>query len=139
MKLSVLALDYDGTIARDGVLEPAVRDAVAALRAQGIVVILVTGRILDDLRRVVRDLHFVDAVVGENGAVIEFPDTGYSRVIGEPPARELLDGLRKENVSFDVGQAIVEAAAEDGSRILAVVRRFELPLALLFKDRKSVV
>jgi hydroxymethylpyrimidine pyrophosphatase-like HAD family hydrolase len=51
MKFSVLALDYDGTIARHDVLEPDVRNAVAGLRAQGIVVILVTGRILADLRR----------------------------------------------------------------------------------------
>jgi len=74
MKLSTIALDFDGTIARSDVLDPDVREAIAEVRAQGIVAILVTGRILDDLRRVARDLHFVDAVVGENGAVIEFPD-----------------------------------------------------------------
>jgi hydroxymethylpyrimidine pyrophosphatase-like HAD family hydrolase len=139
MKFSVLALDYDGTIARHDVLEPDVRNAVAGLRAQGIVVILVTGRILADLRRVAGDLHFVDAVVAENGAVVEFPDTGYARVLGEPPAPALLEGLRKEGVPFDVGQVIVEAAAEDSGRILAVVRRLELPLALLFNRGRVMV
>ncbi len=39
MKLSALALDYDGTIAVDGVFEPAVRDAVGEARERGIVVI----------------------------------------------------------------------------------------------------
>ncbi len=139
MKFSVLALDYDGTIARNDVLEPSVRNAVAALRAQGIVVILVTGRILDDLRRVAGDLHFVDAVVAENGAVVEFPDTGYSRIIGEPPAPELLERLRKEGISFDLGQVVVEAAADDSGRILDVVRRLELPLALLFNRGRVMV
>ncbi|MBI3047625.1 MAG: HAD hydrolase family protein [Acidobacteria bacterium] len=46
MKLSVIALDYDGTITqRDGV-DPAVREAIAEARTRGILVMLVTGRIL---------------------------------------------------------------------------------------------
>jgi hypothetical protein len=32
MKLSVLALDYDGTIARGDVLDPTVRGAIASAR-----------------------------------------------------------------------------------------------------------
>ena len=50
-KLFAIALDYDGTIAFDDTVDSAVRDAIAALRAKGITVLLVTGRILDDLRR----------------------------------------------------------------------------------------
>ena len=52
MKLCVVALDYDGTIARDGRVEPLVIEAVKEAQARGIVVILVTGRIMADLRRV---------------------------------------------------------------------------------------
>jgi hydroxymethylpyrimidine pyrophosphatase-like HAD family hydrolase len=55
MKLSVVALDFDGTIARDDVLDPEVRVAITELRAKDIVVVLVTGRILDDLKRVTGD------------------------------------------------------------------------------------
>jgi hydroxymethylpyrimidine pyrophosphatase-like HAD family hydrolase len=50
MKFGVLALDYDGTIAIDGALDPDVRAAIAEVRSAGVVVVLVTGRILDDLR-----------------------------------------------------------------------------------------
>ena len=52
MKLCVVALDYDGTIARDGRVEPLVLEAVKEAQARGIVVMLVTGRITADLRRV---------------------------------------------------------------------------------------
>jgi len=75
MKLRVLALDYDGTIAKDGVLSADVKSAIAAARARRVVVIIVTGRILSELRSVAGDLNFVDAVVAENGAVLAFPDT----------------------------------------------------------------
>ncbi len=47
---------------------------------RGITVLLVTGRILDELRRVAGDLHFVDGVVAENGAVVHFPDSGHTSV-----------------------------------------------------------
>ena len=43
MKFSVLALDYDGTIARDDKVAPEVRTAIAQARAQGLKVVIVTG------------------------------------------------------------------------------------------------
>ena len=48
VKLSVIALDYDGTIARETSGPRSVTPI--AWPARGIVVLLVTGRILDELR-----------------------------------------------------------------------------------------
>ena len=73
MKLGVLALDHDGTIAREGVMDPDVRSAIAELRSRGIVVVIVTGRILADLETRLGDLGLVDAVVAENGAAWMVP------------------------------------------------------------------
>ena len=139
MKFLVLALDYDGTIAQNDVLDPDVRSAIAQLRTQGIVVVLVTGRILEDLRRVAGDLHFLDAVVAENGAVLEFPDSGYSVVLGQPPPPNLLAELRHERIPCAVGQSIVEADTREGPRILAVLQRLELPLVLAFNRGRVMV
>ena len=138
MKFGVLALDYDGTIARDGVLEPEVKTAILEARARGIVVVLVTGRILSDLRQAAGDLAFVDAVVAENGAVVAFPN-GPSRLIGYPPPRAFLDELRRRGIEFRTGQCIVEADAASASQILAVIREFELPLVLLFNRSRLMV
>jgi hydroxymethylpyrimidine pyrophosphatase-like HAD family hydrolase len=74
MKFGVLALDYDGTITRDGALDPDVKAAIMEARGRGIVVVLVTGRILSELRQAAGDVEFVDAVVAENGAVLAFPN-----------------------------------------------------------------
>ena len=94
MNPGVVVLDYDGTIATSGELAPDVRSAIVALRAAGITVILATGRILSDLQRVMGDLRLLDAVVAENGAVLAFPDTGRSTVLGRAPAK-LVDRLRQ--------------------------------------------
>ena len=56
MKLSVLALDYDGPIALNDRVPPSVLDAIADARRRNVTVILVAGRILDDLRRVAGDV-----------------------------------------------------------------------------------
>ncbi len=138
MKLSTLALDFDGTIAQNDVLDPEVRKAIAEARAQGVVVLLVTGRILENLGRVTGDLHFVE-VVSENGAVIYFPDSGYSRVLADPPPSALLKALRTEGVTFAVGQSIIDADSNTASRILAILQRLELPRVLLFNRSRVMV
>lgn len=139
MKFSVLAVDFDGTIAQNDRLDPVARQAIADLRAQGITIMLVTGRILSDLRRIAGDLHFVDAVVGENGAVIEFPDSGYARVLGPPPSAALVGALRQDGLEISAGQVIVDARTEDAPRILAAIQRLELPLVLAFNRGRVMV
>ena len=138
MKFGVLALDYDGTIARDGVLDPDVKAAIMEARARGIVVVIVTGRILSELRQAAGDLEFVDAVVAENGAVLAFPN-GQSRLIGHLPPQVFLDELRRRGIEFKTGQCIVEADAASAPQILAVIRELELPLALLFNRSRLMV
>jgi hydroxymethylpyrimidine pyrophosphatase-like HAD family hydrolase len=139
MKFSVLALDFDGTIARAEALDGDVRQAIAGLRGLGIVVILVTGRILDDLRRVTGGLHFVDAVVAENGAVVEFPASGYTTRNGTPPHPKFLEALRQVGIRFEAGTVVVEADAADAHGILTIIRRLELPLAIAFNRGRLMV
>ena len=138
MKFCVLALDYDGTIARDGVLSPDVKRAIAEARAHGIVVLIVTGRVLSDLRRVAGGLDFVDGVVAENGAIVAFPN-GQTRVVGQPPPQLFLDELRRRGVVFTSGQCVVEADAAAAPAILATIRDLQLPLAILFNRGRLLV
>ena len=107
MKFSALALDYDGTIAVDGVFESAVRDAVGEARRRGIVVILVTGRRLTDLHHVARDLTCFDVIVAENGAVLEFPADGQHVGIGHAPSPAFLRELERRAIPFAAGESVV--------------------------------
>jgi len=139
VKLSVIALDYDGTSAVDDAMDPSVRAAVASARARGIVVVLVTGRRIADLQRVAGDLHFLDAVVGENGAALLLPGSGYTAALAPPPPARLLEQLDARGVPYAVGESVVEASAADAHAILDAVRRLELPLSLLFNRGRLMV
>ena len=136
MKLSVLALDYDGTIARDDRMDPSVLDAIVDARRRGITVMLVTGRRLDDLRRVAGKLDFVDGVVAENGALVHFPGGGLTTKLAPPNPPAFLAGLQQEGVPFEAGHGLIEADANVAPRILGVIRRLELPIVLLFNHSR---
>jgi hydroxymethylpyrimidine pyrophosphatase-like HAD family hydrolase len=139
MKFRVLALDYDGTIAQDGKLDPDVKRAIVEARARGVVVVLVTGRILSELEKVVGDLSFLDAIVAENGAVLSFL-RGHSRLLGERPPAIFLEELRRRGIDFLAGECVVESDADLAPQVLAVIRQLELPLSLLFnRDRLMVL
>ena len=138
MKFGVLALDYDGTIARDGVLDSEVRAAISEARARGITVVIVTGRILSELEQVAGDLHFVDAVVAENGAVLWFPN-GHSRVLSSPSSVGFLQELSRRGLEFKAGQSVVELDAATAPQVLAIIRELELPLVLVFNRGRLMV
>ena len=67
MYCRVLACDFDGTGASDGHLAPEVTTALRQARAQGITALLVTGRVLEDLRVALVDFSAFDAVVPTAG------------------------------------------------------------------------
>jgi hypothetical protein len=139
MKLSVLALDYDGTIATDRGVDADVRQAIAEARTNGITVLLVTGRILSELRRVAGDLHFVDGVVAENGAVVHFPGSEHTSVLAPRVAEPLARGLERERLTFHAGECLIDADAADGQRLLGVIRQLELPYVLIFNRGRVMV
>jgi hydroxymethylpyrimidine pyrophosphatase-like HAD family hydrolase len=139
VKLCVLALDYDGTTAVNDTMDAGVRAAIAEARAKRIVVILVTGRRLADLQRVAGDLHFLDGVVAENGAVLHLPGSGYSATLAPAPSDTLLHELTSRGVPHVPGECLVEAAAEHAHEVLDVIRSNEFPLAILFNRGRLMV
>jgi hydroxymethylpyrimidine pyrophosphatase-like HAD family hydrolase len=132
MKLSVIALDYDGTITRDDRVDTPMRDAIADARRRGIAVMLVTGRRLDDLRRVAGTLQFVDSVVAENGALVHFPDGGLTTTLAPPIPPALISRLQQEGIAFQAGQCLIEADASAAPRMLNAIRELESPIVLMF-------
>jgi hypothetical protein len=139
VKLAAIALDYDGTITNGDGPDESVRDAIACLRSRGIFVFIVTGRILSELVRVAGDLHFVDAVVAENGAVVHFPGSGHTRALAPSIPAAFVSELGRRGIPFVTGQCLVDANADDGPPLLDVTRTLELPLVQLFNRSRVMV
>jgi hydroxymethylpyrimidine pyrophosphatase-like HAD family hydrolase len=139
MKLGAIAVDYDGTIATRDTFDPSVRDAIGTARQQGIAVILVTGRRLSDLRRVAGDLACFDAVVCENGAVLEFPASGRHVTIAHAPPPSFIEELQRRAVEFVAGEVVIETDAARAEAVLGAVRQLQLPLILAFNRSRLMV
>jgi len=139
MRFRVLALDYDGTIADGGKLSSEAMDAIDDVRGRGVAVVLVTGRILNDLRTVAGDLGRFRAVVAEGGAVLAFPESDRSFLLGAPPSPALLEALGRAGVPTVAGQCVIEADAVHAARILELIRRLLLPLVVVFNRGRLMI
>ena len=139
MKLRVLALDYDGTIAEHGHLHPEVREAIAEARSMGLIVVLVTGRILSDLRRKLGELRLFDAVVAENGAVTAYPQAGRSSTCAATRSDAVVAALRRRGIEALAGECVVELEARHAHVALDVIHELQLPLTLHFNRGRLMV
>jgi hydroxymethylpyrimidine pyrophosphatase-like HAD family hydrolase len=139
MRFTAIALDYDGTIALGDTLDPSVRTAIGEVREKGVAVILVTGRRSADLRRVAGDLSCFDAVVAENGAVLEFPASGRVVKLSHPPSRHFTEELSRRAIPFVSGDCLVETDASAAPAVLEIIRSLEEPLVLVFNRQRLMV
>jgi hydroxymethylpyrimidine pyrophosphatase-like HAD family hydrolase len=139
MKLTAVAIDYDGTIALNGAFDQGARDAIAQLRLHGIAVILVTGRRLDGLKQVAGNLGCFSAIVAENGAVLYFPESGRHAIIGHAPSTRFIDALQRRGIDITVGDSVIETDAARATSVLDVIRSLEQPQILAFNRGRLMV
>ncbi len=126
----VLAFDYDGTLTEGDRPDAAVLDAVRQNRRAGRRVVLVTGRILAELRAVFPEVEAeFDAIVAENGAVIATGDDVTDVAAPIDPA--LGHALAHRDISFRSGRVIVACDAEHAPAVLAEVGRLGLDCQLV--------
>lgn len=139
MHFILLATDYDGTLAHDGVVDGNTFAAVNRLRASGRKVVLVTGRHLPDLCKVFPHLDLFDRVVIENGGVLYRPQSREEKLLCGPPNQQLLDLLRKENVPFSAGRTIVATWRPHDAEVLAAIRDLGLDLQVIYNKESVMV
>jgi HAD superfamily hydrolase (TIGR01484 family) len=139
MRYMALATDYDGTLATDGIVAPATLAALEAVKASGRKTLLVTGRHLDDLRRVFPNVEVFDRIVAENGAVLYDPARREEKILTEEPPAELLTALRQAGVKFDVGHAIISSWTPAETAILDVIKKTALDYQVIFNKGAVMV
>src|SRR5918992_1609864 len=123
MIVHALAVDYDGTIAENGRAAAHTVTALGRVRASGRRVVLVTGRILPELREVCPEVDGIfDAVVAENGAVLFLPGAGRTEALGAAPEPALLQALSQRGVEFKFGLSIVATLSRFADAARAAIR-----------------
>ena len=98
MRYLAVAIDFDGTLARNDTVPEAAVAALQRLRTSGRRAILVTGRRVDHLLADCTCVGLFTRVVAENGAVLYNPKTRERTLLTDPLPTRLLDTLRDRGV-----------------------------------------
>lgn len=133
-----LALDYDGTLATTERPADEVLAALAAARRDGLKLLLVTGRIMNELRASFPDVEeWFDAVVAENGAVIE-GSCGRHK-LAPAVERGLADAIERRGVPVRRGDVLLACDAVSDSVVIEEVHRLGLECQLLYNRSALMV
>jgi hydroxymethylpyrimidine pyrophosphatase-like HAD family hydrolase len=133
------AIDYDGTLTASD--EPA-RDTLAAVaeaRRSGRRVVLVTGRIMEELLAVFPDVrdHF-DSIVAENGGVL-YTAGDPGRMLAPQIAPELAGRLLGRGVPFRSGSVLLASQVAHGATILEEIEALGLEVQLVRNRNELMV
>jgi hydroxymethylpyrimidine pyrophosphatase-like HAD family hydrolase len=140
MRYKILAVDYDGTLATEGIVDEATIDALTRLRASGRDLLMVTGRELPSLRKTFGRLDLFTRVVAENGALLVDPSTGAERPLADAPPPKFLDELRARGVApISVGRVIVATWEPHHHAALEAIRCLGLELEVIFNKGAVMV
>jgi hydroxymethylpyrimidine pyrophosphatase-like HAD family hydrolase len=138
MRYLALATDYDGTIAQDGRVDDTTLKALRRMREAGRQLVLVTGRVLDDLFATFDDCDLFNRIVAENGALLYDPSSKTSRLLAPPPPPTLLAALAAKGVPVSVGRSIVATVKPYEHAVLDSIRDLGLEWHVIF-NKSSVM
>ena len=140
MNCLVLACDYDGTLAHDGVLDDATATALDRFRASGRRLVMVTGRELPDLQKVCQVLDKFEWIVAENGALLYRPTDHFSRLLCAPASAALAQKLGEAQAQpLSVGRAIIATREPHETLVIELIKNLGLELQVIFNKGAVMV
>jgi hydroxymethylpyrimidine pyrophosphatase-like HAD family hydrolase len=133
MLYHALAVDYDGTLATDGAVDENTIKALHRLRESGRKLVLVTGRIIEQLLTVFPQIGLCNLVVADNGGVLYDPETHAVTELADPPPRTLVETLARRGVPrIEVGHVVVATWEPHETTVLKTIRDLGLELQIIF-------
>jgi len=139
MGYTAIALDYDGTIARYGVVPSRVLEALRKLKASGRKLVLVTGRELEELLALFQGIVMFDRVVVENGALLYRPETNERVALHDPPPAALIQALKASAIPLSVGQVILATVRPYETLVLECIASLGLEQQVIFNKGAVMV
>jgi hydroxymethylpyrimidine pyrophosphatase-like HAD family hydrolase len=123
--VQAIALDYDGTLTETDRPATDALEAVRETRRRGQAVVLVTGRILAELRAVFPAVEGeFDAIVAENGAVLA--DADGIRDLARPVDPALAQALTHRDVPVRQGRVLLACDTEHLGAVFEEIARLDL-------------
>src|SRR5262249_33257924 len=135
----MLACDYDGTVADDGVIIPETIGALTRLKDAGWAMGLVTGRELADLLDVCKPIDVFDMVVAENGALIYVPSSKQVIELTRRPPSDFIRELSRRRIPFPAGEIIIATVDSYAEQLVSVIRDLGLQLEIIFNKGSAMV
>jgi hypothetical protein len=140
MYYAAIASDYDGTLAQDGRVSEVTLAALRRFKESGRRLILVTGRLLPDLRAVFPEYALFDKIIVENGALLYTPASEEERLLAPAPPEEFADRLRALGVApLSLGRCIVATWEPNETKVLEAIRDLGLELEIIFNKGAVMV
>lgn len=140
LRYSVLASDYDGTLALDGTVAAPTVEAICRFKEAEGRFVLVTGRDLDDLLSVFPEIELCDLVVAENGALLYDPATAEEVLLAPAPPPHFLEELRTRGVTPILpGRVIISTRQPHEVDVEEVIARWQLPYHVIFNKGAVMV
>jgi len=140
MRYQILAVDYDGTLAKNGVVDDLTVEALRRLLATGRRLVLVTGRELPHLQALFQHLDLFEWVVAENGAVLFHPSTKVEETLADPPPSQFGETLRSNGCkSLSIGRVIVATWEPYQRLVLDTIQQLGLELQVIFNKGAVMV
>jgi HAD superfamily hydrolase (TIGR01484 family) len=110
------------------------------LRGSGRRIVLVTGRELDDLLPLLPEPKLFDRIVAENGALLQRPESGETKVLGAAPDERFVEALRVRRIApLSVGRVIVATWEPHEATVLETIRELGLELHVVFNKGAVMV
>ncbi len=139
MRHRVLACDYDGTLATDGVVSQSVVQSLERISHSGIRLILVTGRTREELYEVFDPGNLFAAMIVENGAVVIETAGGEETLLAPRLPRSLVDELRRQGVDpLIIGRVLCSTAVSQQPKLLAAIAKLGIDRQVV-RNRNSAM
>jgi len=139
-RFDVLCTDYDGTIARHGVVDDATLAALRRVREAGVKLILVSGRESGSLARTFAHFELFDLMVLENGGTLYDPASRLETSLCDPPRADFVTALRDAKVHpLSVGNVVVATVEPHAVVVLETIRLLGLEYQVIFNKGSVMV
>jgi hypothetical protein len=133
MRYAALACDYDGTLACDGIVGERTIEALRWLKERSVLLVMVTGRTLEELLAIFPEVSLFERVVAENGAVLYRPGMREYRILASPPAEKFIEQLIQRGVHpLSVGHVIVATREPQQTNVLEAIRELGTEMQVIF-------